>query len=147
MHSIAVSIIGVAVTDVRLSQTSSGVAMSRFRMVSQPRKFDQTVGNFIDLDASYLTVLAWRGTAEHVAASIRRGDPVLVVGRMRVREYSHEGASRLSVEVDAQAVGHDLSRGTSAFTKSMRPLERSTSDRIDAAEEVAVQSQGDRTAA
>ena len=40
-----------------------------------------------------------------------------VIGRLRVREWSTEEKSGVAVEVDATAVGHDLSRGTAVFTR------------------------------
>jgi single-strand DNA-binding protein len=110
MHVITTSMIGTAVSDVRLSVTQSGLSMARFRMVSQPRRFDASVGGFVDQDPSFVTVFAWRGMAEHVAASVHKGDPVVVIGRLRVREWTDEGRTRVTVEVDAQSVGHDLSR-------------------------------------
>ena len=123
MHAIAVSIIGVAVTDVRHGITASGVPIARFRMVSQPRRYDSNLGNFVDMEASYLTVVSWRNTADNIAASIHKGDPVVVVGKLRVREFESDGHTRIAVEVDAQSVGHDLSRGCTRFTRALRPVD------------------------
>ena len=120
MHTIATSIIGVAVTDVRHSVTQSGLSLARFRMVSQPRRFDSTQGQFVDLDASFVTVFAWRAMADNIVASIHKGDPVVVVGRLRVREWVDGESPRVTVEVDAQSIGHDLSRGCARFSKSLR---------------------------
>jgi single-strand DNA-binding protein len=110
MHQINVSLVGVAVSEVRAATTESGHSMARFRLVCRPRRFDAATGTFIDHDPSYVTVLCWRQLAEHVTTSVRRGDQVLVTGRMRVREWEHEGRLRISVEVDAQSVGLDLNR-------------------------------------
>jgi single-strand DNA-binding protein len=128
MHAITVSLVGTAVSAVRHTTTASGLPVARFRMVSQPRRYDATAGTFIDLDSSYVTVLAWRSLANHLNTSLRKGDPVLVVGRLRVREWEHEGRTGVAVEVDATAVGHDLSRGVSRFSRSTRPLEAVGSD-------------------
>lgn len=111
MHQINVSLIGVAVSDVRAATTESGHAVARFRLVSRPRKFDSATGAFIDLDPSFVTILCWRHLADHVAASVRKGDQVVVTGRMRVREWEQQGRSRVSVEVEAHSVGLDLNRG------------------------------------
>lgn len=123
MHAIAVSIIGVAVTDVRHGLTASGVPIARFRMVSQPRRYDSNLGSFVDMEASYVTVVSWRNTADNIAASIHKGDPVVVVGKLRVREFESDGHTRIAVEVDAQSVGHDLSRGFTRFTRALRPVD------------------------
>ena len=127
MHVITTSMIGTAVTDVRHTTTQSGLSMARFRMVSQPRRFDSTAGTFVDQEPSFVTVFAWRALADHVAASIRKGESVVVVGRLRVREWSDDGRPRVTVEVDAQAVGHDLSRGTARFARSHKSPSATTS--------------------
>ena len=112
MHQINVSLVGVAVSDVRAATTESGHAVARFRLVCRPRRFDAASGAFIDLDPSYVTVLCWRQLADQVAATICKGDQVVVAGRMRVREWEQEGRLRVSVEVEAHSVGLDLARGS-----------------------------------
>lgn len=121
MHTISTSIIGIAVTDVRHTVTQSGLSLARFRLVSQPRRFDSSVGAFVDQDASFVTVFAWRAMADNVVSSIHKGDPVVVVGRLRVREWEDEHGPRVTVEVDAQSIGHDLARGSARFSRTPRP--------------------------
>ena len=99
MHEITASAIGTIVTEVRHSITPAGISVARFRMVSQPRRFDSNAGSFVDLEASFLSVTAWRAMADHVAVSLRKGDPILVIGRLRVREWEQEGRTRTSVEI------------------------------------------------
>ena len=54
--------------------------------------------------------------------SLKKGDPVIVYGRLRVNQYqATDGTPRTSVEVDAHAVGHNLTRGLSALTRLGRP--------------------------
>lgn len=110
MHQINVSLIGVAVSDVRVATTDSGHPMARFRLVCRPRRFDAATGTFTELEPSFMTVLCWRQLATHVAASVHKGDQVVVTGRMRVKEWDQDGRTRVSVEVDAQSVGLDLTR-------------------------------------
>ena len=62
---------------------------------------------------------AWRGLAEHVAASVRARQPVLVHGRLEAETWRREdGSTAVRYVVVASAVGHDLSRGTAVFTKA-----------------------------
>lgn len=118
MHQMNVSVIGVAVTAVRTGTTEAGQAMARFRMVCRPRKFDAVTGRVTEFDPSFVNVQCWRQLAEHVAASIGKGDPVVVTGRLRVREWEQDGRVRVSVEIDAQSIGHDLNRGTTRFERA-----------------------------
>jgi single-strand DNA-binding protein len=64
-----------------------------------------------------------------VARSLKKGQPVIVTGRFYSREYTtKDETSRVSYEVDAAAIGHDLSRGISEFTKVVRPVATTTVD-------------------
>jgi single-strand DNA-binding protein len=69
----------------------------------------------------YLNVSAWRNLGEHVAASLAKGQPVIVVGRLRQREFDDkDGQHHTVVEVDADTVGHDLARGRATFVRRPR---------------------------
>ena len=60
----------------------------------------------------------WRTTAENVRDSVAKGQPVVVHGRLRDSSYeAKDGQWRTVLEVEAFALGHDLSRGVSNFTK------------------------------
>ena len=62
----------------------------------------------------------WRGQAMNVAESVRKGQPVVVYGRYYSRDYTKNEQVRTSYELEAAALGHDLSRGVSAFTRKNR---------------------------
>jgi single-strand DNA-binding protein len=68
-------------------------------------------------DHNVVTVTCWRGLADNVSSSVKRGDPLLVAGRMRVRPWDTADREGSTVEIEAYSIGHDLSRGTSAFRK------------------------------
>lgn len=55
-----------------------------------------------------------------MGASLSVGDPVIVQGRLKVRTEVRDGQSWTSADIDAVAIGHDLSRGTSAFRRPNR---------------------------
>lgn len=121
MNECVTTLVGTAVTDVRQVVTQDGHRLARFRMVIQPGRFDRVAGRWVDGDPSFLTVICWRALAESVAVSINRGDPVVVYGRMRIREWSRDGKQGSSTEVEAFSVGHDLRRGRSVFERTRRP--------------------------
>jgi single-strand DNA-binding protein len=73
-----------------------------------------------DLPTNWFTVKAWRGLAENVAASVRRGDAVVVTGRFTADVWEREGERSVRSTVVATSIGHDLTRGTSVFAKSVR---------------------------
>lgn len=104
--------------DVRTHQTGATV-VARFRVASTPRRFNRQTGEWHDGPTQWYSVSAWRGLGEHCASSLRRGDPVVVHGRLTQSTWvNQEGVEMTSLEVDATFVGHDLNRGTSDFTRA-----------------------------
>ena len=104
--------------DVRTHQTGATM-VARFRVASTPRRFNRQSGEWHDGPTQWYSVSAWRGLGEHCAASLRRGDPVVVHGRLTQSTWvNQEGVEMTSLEVDATFVGHDLNRGTSDFTRA-----------------------------
>ena len=50
--------------------------------------------------------------------SLHKGDPVVLGGRLTSQRWLNEaGVQQLSLEIDAEWVGHDLRRGTSSFAR------------------------------
>ena len=106
--------------DVTLRQ-AAGVPVASFRLACTPRKFNRRTESWSEGLTQWYTVNVWRGLAENCAESLRRGDPVVVHGRLETRTYVNgEHVEVLTFEIDAIHVGHDLSRGTSQFTRTQR---------------------------
>ncbi|MEI6693960.1 MAG: single-stranded DNA-binding protein [Actinomycetes bacterium] len=120
MNQTSITLVGNAVTDVTVGATPNGIEYSTFRLATTTRRFDRGVGQWIDGDTSYVRITCWRKLARHVAESITKGDPVIVAGALKVREWANEDRRGISVEVDATSVGHDLARGVSAFTRAAK---------------------------
>ena len=65
-------------------------------------------------------MVCFRTLAQHVDQSVRKGDPVLVVGRLRTNVWEKDGQTHEKLVLEADMVGHDLNRGTSAFRRPPR---------------------------
>jgi len=109
---------GNLTSNVTLRATAGG-AVANFRMAVNDDWFDKKSGQWRSRTV-YLQVSAWRRLAEHAADSLALGQPVLVVGRLRQREYEKDGQSHTVVEVEADAIGHDLSWGRARFERTPR---------------------------
>ena len=124
MNDIGITVVGNTVNDVDLRFTPSGEAVASFRVASTTRRFDRGTERWIDGDTHYFTVSCWRNLAHNVAASLIKGTPVVVTGRMRSREHEKECGDHSHtmryVDIEASAVGHDLSRGTATFNRVKR---------------------------
>ena len=102
-------------------RTTRGTSTAKLRVAYTPRHIDRETGEWADGETSFVTVLCYRTLADNVAVCLRKGEPVLVRGRLRVRPFQDkEGAPRIAVEVDAQSVGHDLNRGVAHFSRTHR---------------------------
>ncbi|MFF2842696.1 single-stranded DNA-binding protein [Paenarthrobacter sp. NPDC057981] len=70
---------------------------------------------------------SFRYLAGHVGCSVKKGQRVLVAGKLRLRQWEHEGRIYHVAEIDAESVGHDLMWGSANFTRmngtSAAPLE------------------------
>ncbi|WSI70660.1 single-stranded DNA-binding protein [Streptomyces sp. NBC_01335] len=119
MNETLVTLVGNAATGVEFRETASG-GTARFRLAVTPRRWDREKQLWADGHTSFYTVWAWRGLASNVAASVSVGEPLLVHGRLKVREEEREGVRRTFVDVEAVAVGHDLNRGSAAFRRATR---------------------------
>lgn len=114
------TIIGNLVEDPTFRMTKNGHAVTNFRVASTPRRFDREQEAWVDGQPLYITVSCWRGFAENVVESFSKGQPVVVYGRYCCRKYEVNEQVKYSYELEAVAVGHDLSRGVSRFTKVSR---------------------------
>jgi single-strand DNA-binding protein len=120
MNEATVTITGNVATQPENRSTERGDPMVRFRLACTPRRHDRGSDSFVDLETSFVTVVCFRSLAENVFTSIGKGDPVVVCGRLRVLERERDGRPTLTVQVDALAIGHDLNRGTTTFTRVKR---------------------------
>ncbi|MFD7918298.1 single-stranded DNA-binding protein [Streptomyces sp. NPDC059740] len=124
MNETTVTLVGNVATAVEHRQTAGGVPVCRFRLATRSRRYDRARETWSDGETSFYTVRAWRALADNVAASVTLGEPVVVHGRLSLREGDQppeRGGQRwFAAEVEAVAVGHDLARGTSAFRKVTR---------------------------
>ncbi len=121
LYEAHVSLTGYVATQPVTRLVKEGVTNVSMRVAWTPRRQDRTSGEWVDGNTSYATVICWRKLATNAAVCLRKGDPVTVQGRLSVREFQdREGRARMSVEIDASAIGHDLNRGVATFAR-IRP--------------------------
>src|SRR4051812_46308875 len=103
--------------------TASGLKVTKFRMASSGRRFDNASGGWVDTEVVYMSVNCWKQLGLNVLQSLHKGDTVVVGGRLRFREYDvPDGGRRQSYEIEASSVGPDLSRYVATFGKPLREL-------------------------
>ncbi|MFI5626492.1 single-stranded DNA-binding protein [Nocardioides sp. NPDC051685] len=104
-------------------RTVGEVSVANFRMACTPRKLNRSTGEWSDGVTQWFTVSAWRQLGENVGRSLRKGDPVVVQGRLSARSYvNKDGLEVNTFEVEANVVGHDLNRGMTSLSRNPRTL-------------------------
>ena len=121
LNEAQISLTGYVATQPLVRTTPSGALNVSMRVAWTPRRQDRVTGEWVDGNTSYVTVICWRKLASNAGVCVRKGDPVVVKGRLSIREFEDkQGMRRTAVEVEASSVGHDLSRGVAQFQR-VRP--------------------------
>jgi single-strand DNA-binding protein len=124
MNDTQITFCGWVGSEVTLTELPQGGPVASFRVGSTPRRLRR--GQWEDGPTAWYTVKAWRGLAEHVAASVRCGDPVVIHGKLVADVWTREdGSVSTKYVVVATSVGHDLNRGTTTFVKAARRVTES----------------------
>jgi single-strand DNA-binding protein len=113
-----ITVRGFVATEPKTATTPGGVATANFRVGSNPRYFDRATKAWIDGDTNWFTVQGYRQLAGNIGCSIKKGQKVIVVGRLKLRSWEHDGRIYHSAEIDAESVGHDLSWGSANYIRT-----------------------------
>jgi len=114
---------GFLTGDPKFRKVADDISSAKLRIAYTARRHNRETGEWTDGATTFVNVQCWRQLADNVTMSLRKGEPVLVMGRLRIRSYNDaEGKSRTAVEVEASSVGHDLTRGVAHFSRALRPV-------------------------
>lgn len=104
-------------TDPEYRLVAGGRPRTKFRLASDVRRRNAE-GEWETVSTSWYTVTCWGGLAKNVHASIEKGQRVVVHGRLHMSEYTNEqGQTRITPEINADAVGHDLTFATATIER------------------------------
>jgi single-strand DNA-binding protein len=110
---------GFVATDIKTSTTTTGVGTASFRLGSTARRFDRTTNTWVDTHTNWFTVQGYRQLAGNMGCSIKKGQRVIVVGRLKLRTWEKEGRVYFAHEIDAESVGHDLMWGSANYNRTV----------------------------
>ena len=95
-----VILIGRLTADPELKQTGNGVAVTSFTIA-----VDRKYNNGTEKKADFITVVAWRQTAEFICKYFRKGSAIIVLGELQTRSWDDSnGKKRYTTEVVASEV-------------------------------------------
>lgn len=123
-----ITLTGLVATEPRHIVTSEGLAITNFRLASTQRRFDRAQDRWVDVDTNWYTITAFRQLAINSASSIKKGDRVVATGRLRIREWDNGERNGMNIDIEADAIGHDMSWGTTVFSRIISAGKTATPD-------------------
>ena len=133
---------GFVATDIKTSTTPGGVGTASFRLGSTARRFDRATSTWVDSHTNWFNVQGYRQLAGNMACSIKKGQCVIVVGRLKLRSWEKDGRVYHSAEIDADSVGHDLKRGSANYIRTSDTGPHLVSDNGAAGQDTATDASG-----
>ena len=109
----SITVAGNLTADPEISSSSSEHTRTKLRLAVSRRIFVTETSTWEDRQDGYFTVVCWRDMARAVHRSLRKGDRVVVSGRLSRRPYevsSDDGSAetRHAYEIEADEVGASL---------------------------------------
>jgi single-strand DNA-binding protein len=112
------SVVGYVASEPEFSKVGDNIPKLTMKVAWTTRRRESASGEWVDGNTSFVRVTCWRRLADNLATCLRKGDPVLLRGRLDVRPFTgKDGVRRVSVDVEASHLGHDLSRGVAGFRR------------------------------
>lgn len=114
-RAIEITVQGTVATAPVLTRQEGKKPYCRFRVAAS---YGQMVsGSWVNYDTLWFTAKAWGDLAEHLAQSFKRGDPVILCGRLGEEHWMRSGQRVSSMVLHLHCAGHDLTRGEAHYTK------------------------------
>ena len=105
---------GRLTNDPELKQTATGVSVLSFTLAVNRRYASKNEQGESQTQADFITVVAWRNTAEFIARYFRKGSAICLTGSIQTRSWQdQQGQRRYATEVVADEAMFVDSRGES----------------------------------
>lgn len=115
------TIVGRLGGDPDLKFTPSGAAVCNFSVAVDHRRMNTQTQQWETKSTDWHRCTAWRGQAENIAESFKKGDRVIVVGKLASRSYeTREGGKGISWEITVDAAGPDTRFATTVQNRADR---------------------------
>ncbi|MGO1851823.1 MAG: single-stranded DNA-binding protein [Microbacteriaceae bacterium] len=92
--------------------------VTNFNIAVTDRVFDRQKNEWVDGKTSFYRVAVWRYLAKNVAASLKKGQRVIVTGDLNIVNWEKDGKSGTQAEITADDIGPSLTFGTAQFQRS-----------------------------
>ena len=118
--SLNVTVVGNLVRDPEIRFTNKGDAVVKMTVAVNERVKDGDT--WVDGPPSYYDVEAWRQFAERLAENLRKGDRVIVVGKMKMDKFeTKDGEQRTKPIITAEDMGVSYKFGAAREMLTLAP--------------------------
>jgi len=101
----SITIVGNLTRDPEIRYTGSNRAVANMGVASSRRY--QINGEWQE-ETTFFNLTAWGSLGENAASSLKKGDRVLVSGRMQSREYETDGVKKVAWDLIVDEIGPSL---------------------------------------
>ena len=123
--STQITIVGNLTADPELRHTPAGAATVSFTIAVNERRLNRETNQYEDAGATFWKCNAWRAMAEHAAASLHKGDHLLVVGTVKDHTFeAKDGERRTIKEIEVEELGLSLRFHAVRAPRDIAPLEQ-----------------------
>lgn len=102
--------------------SSTQVSWTTFRFVTNQRRRTAD-GGWEDASSNWYTVTCFRSLGRNVASCVKKGERLIVSGRLELAESGKDEARRVWPQIVASSIGHDLNFGIATAERRQKPAE------------------------
>jgi single-strand DNA-binding protein len=95
----------------------SGDPFAALAVAVNNRRLDKDTGQWVTTGTTYFDVLCFGACGANALRSFTKGDPVVVHGKFRLREWTSDTGPRVNATIEADSIGPDLTFGTATFSR------------------------------
>ena len=114
----AITVVGALGGDPTLKSVN-GDRVAEFRLGCTARRKEGE--EWVNGHTNWYSIEAWGGFADHVGSSLRKGDVVMVLGKLKVDQWESGEKRGTSVKIRAEHIGHSLRVGPSTRERRVAP--------------------------
>ena len=112
-----VILIGNMSADPELKQTPNGVSICNFSLA-----VNRTYAKQGEQNVDFINVCAWRASAEYISRYAKKGNAIVVVGKLQTRNYTNKDGQKVYItEVVADEVSFAGNKNDNATKPSSEP--------------------------
>lgn len=132
MKDTVVTVTGRLTAEPTWGHTKNGDVFANFDVAVNHGYFDRELNQYIETGSSFFRVSTFRNLAINVVESLHRATPVVVRGKLRLVKWENADKQGTTAQIEASAVGPDLTWGQADFTAVKRPRLESNDPMQDA---------------